>query len=81
MMKKPRPLAFVKQANFAHGAQQINNAPPPAQLPRARKSKKSPNKLLEQKHDKWLDTGATSPAISADPQLATVGEIDRTENG
>ncbi|WP_283151243.1 hypothetical protein [Silvimonas soli] len=27
-IKNPRPVAFVKQANIAHGPQQVNNAPP-----------------------------------------------------
>lgn len=28
-IKNPRPVAFVKQANIAHGPQQVNNAAPP----------------------------------------------------
>ena len=29
-MKNPSPIAFVKQANIAHGPQQVNNGPPRA---------------------------------------------------
>jgi hypothetical protein len=82
MIKNPRPLAFVKQANIAAGPQQINNVMPVAGISRARKSKsqKSPNKLLEAHHDKWLDGRTASSPSNADSQLAAVGEIDRTEN-
>ncbi|GGP25859.1 hypothetical protein GCM10010971_16780 [Silvimonas amylolytica] len=32
-IKNPRPVAFVKQANIAHGPQQVNNAPPTTYKP------------------------------------------------
>jgi hypothetical protein len=82
MIKNPRPLAFVKQANIAAGPQQVNNAVPLPEIPRARKSKsqKSPNKLLEAHHDKWLDSRTASAPSNADSQLAAVGEIDGAEN-
>src|SRR5262249_46188418 len=32
-MKNPAPFAYVRQANIAHGPQQVNNAPPPAAEP------------------------------------------------
>ncbi len=40
-IKNPRPVAFVKQANIAHGPQQVNNEAAVDQAPRARKGKKS----------------------------------------
>jgi hypothetical protein len=78
-MKNPRPMTFVKQANVAHGPQQVNNAPtePPS---RARGSENQPNKLLEQQHGERLDGGATPSAIGTDSAMATVEEVHRTKN-
>lgn len=50
-MKNPRPVAFVKQANIAHGPQQINNGPAPESEQNARAragdSVSQPNELIE----------------------------------
>jgi hypothetical protein len=47
-IKNPKPVAFVRQANIAHGPQQVNNeAAHQTQASRARETKKQPNKLLE----------------------------------
>lgn len=74
-MKNPRPVAFVQQANIAHGPQQVNNGP------RAREENKTPpTELLEQKHGQWLDTGAQNQAGRADPHMAPVGAIHRAED-
>jgi hypothetical protein len=78
-IKNPRPVAFVKQANFAQGPQQVNNSVEPA-VPRARENENLQNKLLEARNDECLDTRATSAASSRDPALETVGALDRTED-
>jgi hypothetical protein len=44
-MKNPQPVAFVKQANIAHGPQQVNNGA--AVLSPAREIENAPNELLE----------------------------------
>jgi hypothetical protein len=44
-LKNPRPVSFVRQANIAHGHQQVNNQAP---APRAGKTESSQNELLEQ---------------------------------
>ncbi|WP_341312604.1 hypothetical protein WN982_14165 [Paraburkholderia sp. IMGN_8] len=86
-IKNPRPVAFVKQANIAHGPQQVNNgidgatangtAPPE---PRARGKKLEPaNELLA--HDNGettLDGGAAGEAGRSDKALETVGKINGT---
>jgi hypothetical protein len=41
MAKNPAPVTFVKQANVAHGPQQVNNGPP-AEASRARESENRP---------------------------------------
>jgi hypothetical protein len=77
-IKNP-PVVFAKQANIAHGPQQVNNGiPAPAH---AEKILNQSNELLEVQHGQRLDTGTTSKATSLDPAMATVGEIERPANG
>lgn len=77
-IKNPAPVAFVRQANIAHGPQQVNNAPPPSAASRARESEIAPNKLLEVTDGNRVDLGASSAAGHADPSLETLGAIDGT---
>jgi hypothetical protein len=73
-IKNPAPVTFVKQANVAHGPQQVNNGTSPAaELSRARESEKQQSKLLEQDNGERVDTGTRSTTIGADSTLATVG--------
>lgn len=74
-IKNPASVAFVRQANIAHGPQQVNNVPSPA-ASRARESEIAPNELLEGTDGKRLDLGAPSAAGSADSPLETMGAID-----
>ena len=83
-MKNPKPVTFVRQANVAHGPQQVNNGPQsPAEASRARESENQPNKLLEQQHGERLDFGATQAPIGADSPLAGVDKLpgSRTPRG
>lgn len=52
-IKNPAPVTFVRQANVAHGPQQVNNAPQPAtgEASRARESETPPNELLAQQRN------------------------------
>jgi hypothetical protein len=79
MKNPPASVAFVRQANIAHGAQQVNNAVPAAtEITRARESEMAPNKLLEVTDGKRLDLGASSAAGLADPSMETLGASDGT---
>lgn len=89
-VKNPRPVAFVKQANISHGPQQVNNGPNFESSTRthhahthahAANSVIQSNELLEVTHGERLDTRAPGTAGTANPQLETVGEIDRPANG
>ncbi len=71
-MKNPRAIAFVKQANFAHGPQQVNNGT----HAHAGEIRTQPPGLLEQQHGEWLDTGAQSPAGATNQDVETVGAIN-----
>ena len=67
-IKNPAPVAFVRQANIAHGPQQVNNGPQPAAdgVSRARESEIPPNKLLEHQHGERLDLGTVQASGRGD---------------
>lgn len=75
-IKNPPIMGYVKQANIAHGPQQVNNGIPSP----ARENKPEQNKLLEEKDGERLDFGAKSATIGTNPAMATVGEIDGAKN-
>lgn len=82
-LKYPRQATFVKQANIAHGPQQVNNGARPASVTsthapaHARETKPAQTELLEQQHGKRMDTGKTGAAGGADPHMATVEAVHR----
>jgi len=81
MIKNPPVMGYVRQANIAHGPQQVNNASTaPEDASRTRENKNPQNKLMEKKDGERLDTRAKSKTGKADPEMATLGEIDRTED-
>jgi len=69
-IKNP-PVIYAKQANIANGPQQVNNGTSPAHV--GGETSIEPNKLLEQQHEQWLDTGTQSATVGADTAMATVG--------
>lgn len=77
-MKNPAPVTFVRQANVAHGPQQVNNAP--AEASRARESENRPNKLLEQRHGERLDPGTAHATVAANSAVAAVEAVHGSEN-
>ena len=76
-IKNP-PVIYAKQANFAAGHQQLNNAP--GTFAHAGENDSARTELLEQHDGKRLDAGAEGEAGATDPWLATVGAIDRAAN-
>ena len=78
IIKNPQPVAFVRQANIAHGPQQVNNATRQTEEnSRAGNIENSQNNLLESLSDKRLDIGAENATGGAHPQLETLAAIDR----
>ena len=65
-IKNPTIVGYVRQANIAHGAQQINNFPE--------------NELLEHQHGERLDFGEEEETGPNDSEMETVGAINGTEN-
>ena len=74
LMKNPMP--YIRQANIAHGPQQVNNGTSSS----AGKTQSPPNELLEHQHGNTLDIGAQAAAGRADPAMATVGAKHRPTN-
>ena len=68
------PMPYIRQANIAHGHQQVNNGQTPTG---AGNSQSEPNKLLEADHGERLDIGAQAAAGRADQALETVGAVHR----
>ena len=68
------PMPYIRQANIAHGHQQVNNGQTPTG---AGNFQSEPNKLLEAQHGNTLDIGATATAGRADQALETVGAVHR----
>lgn len=80
-IKNPPLAGYVKQANIAHGPQQVNiDTTSNAKTLRARENQNLQNELLEKKDGERLDFGTTSAASKADPRMATVGTGYRTKN-
>lgn len=74
VMKNPMP--FIKQANIAHGHQQVNNG---QQATGAGNTKSVPNKLLEDQHGRTLDIGAPAAAGRTNPAMEAMGEVQWAE--
>ena len=80
-LKYPRQATFVKQANIAHGPQQVINAGAVGELKEqyaqarahSKKSEPEQNKLIEADHGNYLDTRAQGAASRVEPHMATVG--------
>ena len=75
-IKNP-PVVFARQANIAHGPQQVNNGTVPSPVAPAAKPESVKTQLLEASDGQRLDTGATGKAGGADPHLETVEAVHR----
>jgi hypothetical protein len=72
-MKNP-PIVFAKQANIAHGHQQVNNG---VQTPtHAGKTKNSANELLSEDNHATLDTRGTLETSGDNKELEAVETVD-----
>ncbi len=79
-LKYPRQATFVKQANIAHGPQQVNNGSvPTATQSHAQEIKPLQNELLEDAShgSTQLDTRATATPARSHSAVETVAAIDR----
>ena len=80
-MKNPPMMGYVRQANIAHGPQQVNNAASTESDPSGpRENANLQSKLLEENSGERLDIGATGASGRANPAMAPLGKVDRTKN-
>ena len=77
-IKNPPAAVFARQANIAHGPQQVNNGIPagPTRAP-AGNPHLEQNELLEPRDGERLDTGTAGAAGASGEAMATVGARDR----
>ena len=84
-LRNPRQATFIKQQNNAN-QQQVNNGTAAAvPLAHAHEAKQTMTTEVltderEAQHAATLDTGATRSAGGEDPQLETVGAVDRADD-
>lgn len=82
-LKYPKQATFVKQANIAHGPQQVNNGPAPAgTVTHAEETKTNQPELLaaDQHGDTNLDTGTTRTTSGDDPHMEAVEAVHRPQD-
>ncbi|MBI5921923.1 MAG: hypothetical protein HY847_09735 [Betaproteobacteria bacterium] len=79
-IKNPRPVAFVKQANFAHGHQQVNNGVPPGEAPSHGNNPIQSNELLGAGHELLPDTRASQAESRINSPVEAMGKIYRAAN-
>jgi hypothetical protein len=80
-IKNPPMVGYVRQANIAHGDQQVNNTISGASSSPARENPEVQNRLLERADGQWLDSGTQGATGRADPAMASVGKVERSEDG
>lgn len=76
---KAGPVVIARQANIAHGPQQVNNgvSGPVRANARAGNSDSTQNELLSANDGERLDSGATGAASGGNPALEALGAVHR----
>jgi hypothetical protein len=78
-IKNPPAAVFARQANIAHGPQQVNNGAHSPNAPTcapAGNPQLEQNEVLAHQHGERLDTGATGAPGAGGAAMATVGALD-----
>lgn len=76
-LKSPRQATFVRQANIAHGQQQVNNA---CGRPRAQvDAPLAANKLSGGSHELLPNSGTSGSSVNGDPVMAAVEKVHRAK--
>lgn len=77
-IKNP-PIVYAKQANIAHGHQQVNNGVP-ATAPAHEKKSIQSNELLEHQHGEWMDSGTAGAAGGINQDMEALGAVNRSQD-
>jgi hypothetical protein len=78
-IKNP-PIVFAKQANIAHGPQQVNNGEA-VPLAHTEQTEKPQSELLEHDHGPRLDNGTATATSRSNQTMATVEAVHRPAHG
>ncbi len=78
-IKNPKAIAFVQQANIAHGAQQVNNGAAPTRR-RASETEAAPNELSGDSYELLSDTETSPAAGGANQGLGALETVNRASN-
>jgi len=76
IIKNP-PVIYAKQANIAHGPQQVNNGQ--ASATRTGEKERTTNELLEASCEHPMDSGAAGKTGVGNPAVAAVDQVNRTK--
>ena len=76
-IKNPRSVSFVKQANIAHGHQQVNNGEPAGESIAHGESSNQSNELLELSNGERVDSRTARSTGGGNQELEAVGTIYR----
>ena len=80
-IKNPKPVSFVRQANIAHGPQQVNNGTVQSDgASRAREPENRPNELLEAKNGERMDFGTPGAAGKIDTPVEAMEQVHRPKD-
>jgi hypothetical protein len=80
---KQGPAVYARQANIAHGPQQVNNGASAEVRPGTRAGRKAESQhpeLLRTGNGERLDTGTAGTAGRGNPPLEAVGAVNRAED-
>ena len=81
VIKNPPIMGYVRQANIAHGHQQVNNGvQPEGAVARAGENPNRPNKVLEQKDGERLDARAKGSTGKDNTTVETLGAVHRAKD-
>jgi hypothetical protein len=79
-LKYPRQATFVKQANIAHGPQQVNNGMVANTIPASEPKTLQNELLVEANHERTkVDAGTTPTATRSHPAMETVETVNRAK--
>lgn len=79
-LKYPRQATFVKQANFAHGPQQVNNGMGANTIPAGEPRTLQNELFVEANHERTkVDAGTASAATRSHPAMETVEPVNRAK--
>jgi len=79
-LKNPRPVAFVHQANIAHGPQQVNNARSPSEPLSRENPTNETNEPSGAASELLTNTRASTLKVGLDSKVEAMGKVHRAKD-